>query len=373
MYTQLSYERYGRQMVLKELGEAGQQKLSAASVVVVGAGGLGCPALQYLVAAGVGRIGVVDDDVVALHNLHRQVLYTTEDVGQPKVQVAAARLRQSNPDVTIESHYSRLTTHNALEILGGYEIVLDATDNFASRYLINDACVLLNKTLVYGAVSQFEGQVAIFNATGVDGAVNYRDLFPQPPPPGTVLNCAEAGVLGVLPGIIGTMQAAEVMKLITGIGQPLINQLFTYNALTVQSFVFLLSKNAAAETLLPKSKEAFEQNDYDGQCNTTIPADEIDADTFSGWLGRQDVCLIDVREKGEQPSVTEFTHRQMPLSTFADHDTFISQEVVVVFCQSGQRSQKAAGLLAAAFGASKKIYSLRGGILQWKAAHGKEA
>jgi adenylyltransferase/sulfurtransferase len=250
MKENILYERYQRQIILKGFGEEGQQKLLQAKVLVIGAGGLGCPALQYLAAAGVGTIGIVDDDVISLSNLHRQVLYTPDDIDHPKVEVAASKLRQLNPDVNIYPYRIRLEKSNAFEIIRQYDLLIDGTDNFASRYMINDACFLLNKPLIYGAVSQYEGEVAVFSPHFLMGStrgVNYRDLFPNPPKDGEVLNCAEAGVLGVLPGIIGTMQAAEAIKLITGIGTPLMNKLLTYNVLSQEIYeVSLPSKSGSS-------------------------------------------------------------------------------------------------------------------------------
>lgn len=367
-----SYERYQRQIILNGFGEEGQRKLQQAKVLVVGAGGLGCPALQYLAAAGVGTIGIVDDDVVSLHNLHRQVLFASGDVGRPKTEVAAERLQRMNPEVKIYTHPVRLTNQNALDIFASYDLVLDGTDNFASRYIINDACVLLHKPLVYGAISQFEGQVAVFNLTGDEQAVNYRDLFPQPPPPGSVLNCAEAGVLGVLPGIIGTLQATEVIKLITGMGKPLVNQLFTYNALTNESFVFDLAVKKETSALIPRSAADFQQTDYQWLCEKPSAVEEIDAAAFDHLRQQGDTVIVDVREEGEQPGVTEFQHRKIPLSVLNQQVPPIVANTIVVFCQSGKRSRQAATILSASFGKAKKIYSLQGGIIHWK-AHGKKA
>lgn len=367
---QSSYERYQRQIILNGFGEEGQQKLLKASVLIIGAGGLGCPALQYLTAAGVGKIGIVDDDQVSLHNLHRQVLFTTEDIGKPKAEVAAKRLAQMNPDVQLNTYPFRFTNQNAAHIIQEYNYVLDATDNFATRYLINDACVLLNKPLIYGAISQFEGQVAVFNWG--ENSVNYRDLFPQPPKPGSVLNCAEAGVLGVLPGIIGTLQATEVIKLITGMGKPVVNQLFTYNALSNKSFVFHLSAKQETASLLPKTLAELEQMDYEWLCgNVASSVEEIDAATFNKHLQQKNTAIIDVREWGEQPEVTEFRHEQIPLSIFEEKMVAIKENTVVLFCQLGKRSNEAARLLSATPGTTKKVYSLQGGILNWK-KYGKE-
>lgn len=358
-------------MLLKNFGEEGQQKLSGASVLVVGAGGLGCPALQYLVAAGVGKIGIVDDDVVSLHNLHRQVLYTTTDVGSSKAMVAAKRLGEMNPEVEITPYAFRLTNKNAPSVIREHSIVLDASDNFATRYLVNDACVILNKPLVYGAISQFEGQVAAFNAG--EKAVNYRDLFPQPPEPGSVLNCAEAGVLGVLPGIVGTIQATEVIKLITGIGQPLINRLLTYDALTHNSYVFELTRRAETASLIPKDAQVFEAMDYDWLCNASQDVEEIEPVFFNTLLEDDKTTIIDVREEGEQPAVNEFGHLKMPLSKLKSNVLLPDSDTLILFCQSGKRSKDAASIISSIFGESKKIYSLKGGILQWKQEHGKES
>jgi sulfur-carrier protein adenylyltransferase/sulfurtransferase len=372
--TKPSYERYQRQILLKEFGEEGQHKLFNSKVVVVGAGGLGCPALQYLVAAGIGTIGIVDDDKVAIHNLHRQVLYTTTDVGQLKAEAAARRLSLMNPDARIEIHSIRITNQNALTLLKPYDIVLDATDNFATRYLVNDACVLLKKPLIYGAISQYEGQVAIFNAGTAEQRTNYRDLFPKPPDAGSVLNCAEAGVLGVLPGMIGTMQATEVLKLVTGIGTPLINQLFTYIALNNQGYVFDITANEQASSAIPKNEKEFEETDYEWLCNSSgEDVSEIDAVEFDELIQKKDAVVIDVREENEWPEVTEFYHLKMPLSTLLSNTPVIQNDTIILFCQSGKRSKEAAKILSVNFGSAKKIYSLKGGILSWKQLqYGKE-
>ncbi len=366
MESTTSMERYHRQMILTELGAAGQQKLLAAKVLVIGAGGLGCPVLQYLAAAGVGTIGIIDHDVVTLTNLHRQVLYDMNDLGQPKTEMAVAKLQQANPDISIQPYNLRLTNQNALDILKAYDIIVDATDNFPTRYLVNDACVLLNKPMVYGAVSKYEGQVAVFHhtSTSAERAVNYRDLFPVPPREGEVANCAEAGVLGVLPGIIGTLQAGEVIKLITGIGQPLINRLQTFSFLTSEWYTWEISPSPQAAALLPKTKTTFLQMEYDWSCaadNFT----EIDAAAFNSLLKEKAVTVIDVREQGEQPAVNEFEHLQIPLSQLKDRLATLKGDNIIAFCQSGKRSRQAAQLLAHTF-ASKKIYSLQGGIAGWK-------
>lgn len=241
----MSDRQFERQVILKEFGKAGQEKLRSARILAVGAGGLGCAALQYLVAAGVGIIGIVDFDIVDVTNLHRQVLYTFDDIGKPKAETAAAKLRTMNPDAEITAFPISLTQRNALEIIAGFDLVIDGTDNFSSRYMINDACVLLGKPLVFGAVWQFEGQVGVFNLSNENEeyTCNYRDLFPNPPDPSTSPSCSEAGVLGVLPGIIGTLQAVEAIKIITKIGTPLVNTILTYNALTNSFREFHVAKN----------------------------------------------------------------------------------------------------------------------------------
>ncbi|MEP7144000.1 MAG: HesA/MoeB/ThiF family protein [Ferruginibacter sp.] len=362
-----SYERYQRQTILKEFGEAGQQKLLHSKVLVIGAGGLGCPALQYLAAAGIGNIGIVDDDIVSITDLHRQVLYSTFDIGFSKAEKAKHSLARLNPGIDIIAYKERLTTFNTLPIISAYDIVIDGTDNFASRYMINDACVLLNKPLVYGAVSQFEGQVAIFNYQNKKGdtPVNYRDLFPEPPREGEVLNCAEAGVLGVLPGIIGTMQANETIKLITGMGKALINSILTYNALNNR--VYELSLSARKETLLftPATAFAFQQMDYDWLCSSNNRKFEINGEAFNHLLNTGNADIIDVRETGELPLPTGFNYTQIPLSEFKEKITSVKSETVIVFCQSGKRSLQAAQWLFDEFGESKKIFSLQGGIFNW--------
>ncbi len=367
MNTNFTYERYQRQIILKEFGVAGQQKLAAAKVLVIGAGGLGCPALQYLAAAGIGTIGIADDDVVSLSNLHRQVLYTVQDIGKPKSFIAKEKLQQLNPEISINVYNERLTTKNALTLIDSFDIIIDGTDNFASRYLINDACVLMNKPLVFGAVSQFEGQLAIFNyQTNDEGTpVNYRDLFPVPPKDDEVLNCAAAGVLGVLPGIIGTMMASETIKLVTGIGKPLINSLLTYNTLNNEVYQVALSSNPATALLLPQNEEAFKQMDYVFLCSASFLPFEIGVDRFNELIATSKVDIIDVRESGELPEINAFNYSQIPLSIFEENMTLIENEVVILFCQSGKRSKQAAQYLIDRMGKSKKIFSLKGGIVDW--------
>ncbi len=250
--------RYSRHFLLPEVGEAGQQKLLAARVLLVGAGGLGSPAGLYLAAAGVGTLGIVDDDLVDESNLQRQVLHTTERIGQPKVESAKQAISALNPDVNVVLHPTRLTKENVLDLIGQYDIVLDGSDNFATRYLINDACVILGKPNVHGGVARFDGQVTIF---GGDGPC-YRCLFREPPPPGLALNCAEAGVLGVLPGVIGLLQATEAIKLILGIGEPLIGRLLTYDALAMTFRAVRIRRDPFCPMCGPDRPDSLEGFDY---------------------------------------------------------------------------------------------------------------
>ena len=259
--------RYQRQITLNGFGIVSQEKLTNAKVLVVGAGGLGCPILQYIVAAGVGEVGIVDNDEVALSNLNRQILFGQEDIGKDKAIIAAQKLAEQNNLVKLNAFQQNCDQAFALEQFPQYDIIVDATDNFATRYLINDACVLLKKPLVFGAVSQFEGQVAVFNVMKEGQSLNYRDLFPVPPKNNEVLSCAEGGVLGVLPGIIGMMQAMEVIKLITGIGEVLANELLTYNALSQEIYKMQIVQHSDSEKNMPTTLEAYTSLNYQWLCS----------------------------------------------------------------------------------------------------------
>lgn len=359
--------RYQRQTSLREFGETGQEKLGNARVLVVGAGGLGSPALQYLAGAGIGTIGIVDYDTVSLSNLHRQVLYSTDDVGLSKAFRAADILAALNPDIEIIAYNELLSSANALDIISRFDIILDGTDNFASRYMINDACVLSNKILVYGAISRFEGQIAVFNYEMNNGSakVNYRDLFPNPPADDEILNCEEAGVMGVLPGIIGTMMANETIKLITGIGVPLANTVMTYNSLTNQTYELEILPAKETSSLIPENFAAFKKTDYDWLCSNKL-TDRVDITSFEKMLNDPKVTFVDVRELGETPVINEFEHLRLPLSSFKDALRQIKAENVVLFCQSGKRSASAAKMFSEHYGSSKKVYSLKDGIVAWK-------
>jgi sulfur-carrier protein adenylyltransferase/sulfurtransferase len=354
-------ERYQRQISLKEFGERGQQKLLSAKVFVAGVGGLGCPALLYLAAAGIGTIGFADDDVVSLSNLHRQVLFSMEDIGMPKVQVAEKKLKQLNSHVTFISYPFKLTNQNVLNILREYDVIIDGTDNFAVKYLLNDACVLLDKPLIYGSVSKFEGQVAILNVSDEKNVkCNYRDLFAHPPTD-EIPNCAEDGVLGVVTGIIGTMQANEAIKLITGIGEPLINRLMIYNSLNSETYIVKISENKDAY-ILPVNEEGFIKMNYDLLCETDQNVEIIDSEIFRQMLTENNTAFIDVREKDEKPDV-DFFHKKIPFSQFENEFKNIDENRIVLFCQTGKRSLKAAQILLNDNEKTKKVYSLKDGIL----------
>lgn len=359
--------RYQRQIILDELGSEGQNKLNASKVLVIGAGGLGCPALQYLAAAGIGTIGILDFDTIDISNLNRQILYNENDIDKPKAEIAKQKLVQSNSSINIIAHHLKIENTNALFILKDYDLVIDCTDNFSTRYIINDACVILNKPLIYGAILKFEGQVAVFNLENKTTKIktSYRDLFPQPPDANTVQSCNEAGVLGVLPGLIGTMQAAEAIKIITGIGQPLHNQLFTYNALNNTVYTFEISENKKNNTSIPTNQESFLKFNYELFCNANASQNEISIDEFEQIRSATDITIVDVRELDELPEVNNFSHLKIPLSEFEKSlDRIKNSSHVILFCQTGNRSLRALNLLRERY-PFMKINSLRGGISGW--------
>jgi len=360
-------ERYNRQLILKGFGEEAQQKLSKAKVLVIGAGGLGCPALQYLVAAGVGKIGLVDGDVVSLSNLHRQLLFTTVDIGKLKVDIAAQRLNAINPNVKLETYSQFITQENALEIFSEYDFIIDGTDNFESRYLINDGCALLKKPLIFAAVSGYEGQLAVFNIeSSVGEKTNYRDLFPIQPNKGEIPNCAENGVLGVLPGIIGTMMAAEAIKLITGIGEPLINKILNYNLLNQQFYEITITSSPSGTYKLPENENEFLKMNYSLE-STPNQVLEIDIKELENLQKKDSTLIIDVRETYEVPVLNPLDYKQIPMSVF---QSFLNQDIeeenIVLLCQHGIRSLAAAEFLHEKYGDKKNIYSLKGGVIRWK-------
>ena len=357
-------ERYHRQIILKDFGEPAQQKLLHAKVLVIGAGGLGCPALQYLSAAGIGTIGVLDDDVVTISNLHRQVLFSTYDVGESKAERAVNILKQLNPEIEFHCYNGRLTPNNAADIIQSYDIVLDGSDNFATRYLVNDACVLLHKPLVYGAVNQYQGQVGIFNCESEEGKTptNYRDLFPEPAE--DILNCEEAGVLGVVPGIIGTMMAGETIKLITGIGKPLIDRLITFVARNNQFFEIELLATRTSRQMIPANIESLKNMNYDWFCSPSKDY-EISNEVFNELLRSENVTVVDVRELDELPRLDHFSHLCIPHSQLQNSTNSLNNHTIVLYCQTGKRSLQAAQQLTKVFGDTKKVYSLKDGIVQW--------
>ena len=327
--------RYARHIALDEVGESGQQKLLNAKVLVIGAGGLGCPALQYLTAAGVGTIGIADGDTVEESNLQRQILYTTSDVGKLKVEAAKERLNALNPDVSITIYPENLTAQNALAIFRDYDFVLDGTDNFAARYLVNDACVKLNKPFVYGAIHKFEGQVAVFN---FNGAPTYRCLFPENPQQKQIPNCEELGVLGVLPGVIGTLQATEVIKLILGIGEPLSGKLKLINLLTNSEQI--ISFNRSEEQVSKAMKIDLSESYIDESCTS---AESIFAPELAEWIEQnRSINILDVREAHETPKLNHPNVISIPLGQIPHRAAEIpTDKQLVVICQHGIRSQHA--------------------------------
>lgn len=361
--------RYHRHLILPEFGPSAQQKLKTAKVLVIGAGGLGSPLLLYLAAAGVGTIGIAEFDTVDNSNLQRQVLYGANDTGTPKVLAAQKRLLDLNPYIEIRMHETRLHSENALELIQQYDVVADGSDNFPTRYLVNDACVLSDKPLVYAAVSQFEGQVSVFNYRNAAGETgpNYRDLYPVPPAPGSILSCAEGGVLGVLPGIIGSMQALEVIKIITGVGVPLVGKLFLFDALGFQSRTFRF-KRRVDNPLNGEQPSITQLIDYELFCGQKKqpeenPLKEITPVELSEWQRTGETLqLIDVREPGEHRAYN-LGGLLMPRATVVERAGEISGSgKVVLYCHSGVRSAGAIRELEDRFGFDN-LYNLKGGIV----------
>lgn len=347
-------ERYHRQTILEGFGEIAQAKLAMAKVLVIGAGGIGCPALQYLAAAGIGQLGLADDDTVELSNLQRQILYATADIGKQKARIASQRLREMNPEIKIIAHTDKIVSGNILEILSVYDVILDGSDNFNTRYLVNDTCAKLKKPLIFAAVSGYEGQLAIFNSTDENNiTTNYRDIFPVQPSPGEIPNCEQNGVLGVLPGIIGSMAAAETIKFITGIGTPLLNKLLHYNLLTNQQYEM---------NIMPGSGYSLDQLELPQAAITEIGAEELNA-----MMAQPSTIFVDVREKNEVPRLNPDTFREIPMSVF---DKLLQGEIpekhIVLVCQHGIRSIAAAEALQEKYGNTRHIYSLKGGIARWR-------
>jgi sulfur-carrier protein adenylyltransferase/sulfurtransferase len=369
----LSHEeilRYSRHLLMPEVGLSGQEKLKAASVLIVGTGGLGSPVSMYLAAAGIGRIGLVDYDVVEFTNLQRQIVHGTGSVGERKVESARRRLLDINPAIRVETFDEPFTSENAFRIAQSFDVIVDGTDNFPTRYLVNDVCVLTHKPNIFGSIFRFEGQISVFWA---DRGPCYRCLFPEPPPPGLVPSCAEGGVFGVLPGTVGTLQATETLKVILGIGEPLIGRLLLFDALATSFDEVRLKKNPRCR-ICSAAPEITSLIDYEAFCG--VPGHdrspgrlsgewEIEADELATRLQRgESLRLIDVRE----PHELEISHLQgaelFPLGSLASrlHELDSAQEMVV-FCKSGTRSARAVELLAGA--GFRKVKNLRGGINAW--------
>ncbi|HRI80032.1 MAG TPA: molybdopterin-synthase adenylyltransferase MoeB [Cyclobacteriaceae bacterium] len=364
--------RYNRQIILPELGLEGQERLKKSSVLVIGAGGLGSPALLYLAAAGIGRIGLIDFDVVDESNLHRQILYNQSDVGKAKAGAAQLHLQKQNPDILIESHHALLTSANAMEIIGPYDVVVDGSDNLPTRYLVNDACVLLKKALVYGAIFRFEGQVSVFNQPDNQGGrgPNYRDLFPEPPPPEMVPSCAEGGVMGVLPGIIGSLQANEVIKILAGMGTTLSGRLLLFDALDFTTRMLKVKSNPdnPISGLKPTIHALIDYEEFcsPGHKENTNTVSEISATEVMNLInGKIPFQLIDVREPSEY-IIANIKGINIPIKSLGENLSRINKEgLVVVHCKSGERSKRSIIRLQSEFGFNN-LKNMKGGLLAWR-------
>ena len=354
--------RYNRHLILPEIGPEGQEKLMNARVLVIGAGGLGCPILSYLTAAGVGRIGIIDFDRVDISNLQRQVLFRTKDVGKLKATCAAIHLEKLNPLVQLDVYTERLTTKNALNLFEKYDLVIDGTDNFSTRYLVNDAAVLTDKPLVYGSIYKFQGQVSVFN---YQNGPTYRCLFPTPPAPGEIPNCSEIGVIGVLPGIIGTQQANEAIKIILGIGEPLRGKLLIYDALNAHFTKVGFERNQSAVEEVLNRRDSFLSYDYDLFCGITktLEKGQIDPATFQQSINQEGVLIVDLRESWEVPELNGENIRQLPMDTLEGHvEELESVDQVILVCQSGVRSAQMKTRLESNY-QLKNLFELKGGVL----------
>ena len=359
--------RYNRHIILPQFGLAAQQKLKASKVLIAGCGGLGSPLVLYLAAAGVGTIGIIDFDIVDESNLQRQVLFDVTDIGKSKAEAAGQHIRQLNPHINVVVYNERLTSANALELIKDYDIVADGTDNFPTRYLINDACVLSGKPYVYASVFQFEGQVSLFNYKNVNGELgpNYRDLYPTPPPPELIPDCASGGVLGALPGIIGSMQALEVIKALAGIGENLSGKFFVFDALALSWKNFSIRRNPG-NPLNGTTPTITTLIDYDAFCNTTakqikeLTAEELFILQSTG----EHYQLIDVREPEEYASFN-IKGELIPLKTILENKNRISPNNKVIFyCEMGSRSKQAILLLQEK--GFDNLYNLKGGLVEYR-------
>jgi adenylyltransferase/sulfurtransferase len=368
MHSNPKNERYARQTQLEGFGVSAQNKLASASVLVVGAGALGCPVLTYLVAAGVGKIGIVDADKVELSNLHRQVLYNVEDIGKHKAKCAEARLSSMNPEIEMRSFTKFIHAGNAFELANEYDIIIDGTDNFPTRYLINDVCVLTGKVNIHGSIQQFSGQVSVFNALLDNGerGPNYRDIYPLPPNPNHVVSCAEGGVIGALPGIIGSMMAMECIKAITGVGEVLSGKLLQYHSLTGRSHLLTFTQDDE-NPLTGSNPTQTQLIDYDQFCGlkTKNKMKSINVFELKEMMEKQeDFQLIDVREQFEYDEANMNGHL-IPLSEIPNRFSEIDKtKKVVIHCKMGGRSANAIGFLEQNHG-FENLYNLEGGIIAW--------
>ncbi|MFB3140372.1 MAG: molybdopterin-synthase adenylyltransferase MoeB, partial [Candidatus Acidiferrales bacterium] len=360
--------RYSRHLIMPEVGMEGQLKLKAAKVLLIGTGGLGAPLGLYLTAAGVGRLGLVDFDVVDFTNLQRQVTFTTQDVGKRKIEAARDRLQGLNPEIQIDTHEVKLTSENALDILRDYDIIVDGTDNFPTRYLVNDACVLLGKPNVYGSIFRFEGQATVF---ALDDGPCYRCLYPEPPPPGLVPSCAEGGVLGVLPGIVGSIQANETIKLIIGRGESLKGRLLIFDALKMKFRELRLRKNPDCP-ICGTHRTVTKLIDYEEFCGLrgqeaqqpAAQVPEIEPVELKRKLDAgEDVFILDVREPHEY-QICHLNGHLIPLGDLPKRVSELdSARTIVAHCRSGMRSAQAVEFLRTA--GFRKVWNLKGGILAW--------
>ncbi|HEX6991193.1 MAG TPA: molybdopterin-synthase adenylyltransferase MoeB [Gemmatimonadales bacterium] len=363
-FSQRETVRYARQFTLPELGAAGQARLKQGRVLVVGAGGLGSPALLYLASAGVGTVGVVDFDNVERSNLHRQVLHGEGSLGQPKIRSAAERLRDLNPDIVVRTHDTRLTSDNALGIISEYDVVVDGSDNFPTRYLVNDGCVLAGRPLVYAAIFRFEGQATLFAEP--DGPC-YRCLYPEPPPPGLVPTCAEAGVLGVLPGVLGSIQALEAIKRVAGIGESLKGRLLVFDALRLRFRELLIEKDPDCPMcgMNPTVRTLVDYDAFCGLAGATGRDAEISAPELAQSLaGSAPPLVVDVREPHEWEIAALEGALLIPLATLPARLAELDPgRPIVTVCHRGARSMRALELLRAA--GYSKVRSLKGGVDAW--------
>jgi adenylyltransferase/sulfurtransferase len=367
--TPAQFERYRRHLSLPEFGVEGQRRLLASRVLLVGAGGLGCPLAQYLAAAGVGTLGLVDPDVVDVSNLQRQVLYATGDVGRRKVEVAAERIRAQNPDVRVVLHPLRLTSRNALALFADWDVIVDGSDNFPTRYLVNDACVLLGKPNVHGSIYRFDGQASVFDSrTGPC----YRCLYPEPPPPEAAPSCAEGGVLGVLPGLVALIQATETLKWLSGIGEPLVGRLLQIDALGMEFREFRIQKDPKCPAC-GEQPSVTELIDYEGFCGmTTRPGPQsalretTPAELEAALRRGEELLLLDVREPGEHALARIEGARLLPLGQLEARAEELAEwrgRRVVVHCHHGVRSARACALLRER--GFERVENLAGGIDAW--------